>query len=116
MNQITFDRTKKTPCSYRTISTCPLLSKVLDTYIASLYSTIWEPHQAETQFQGKGSSHELAALLLTETIQYSLHSSMKPLFVICLDAKSPEGNFGQEPLPLWYPRPGPYSNQPKTQE
>jgi hypothetical protein len=44
--------------------------------------------QADTQFQGTGSSHELAALLLTESIQFSLFSAKKPLFVIFLDAKS----------------------------
>ena len=74
--------------SYRTISTCPLVSKVLDAYVADIYSPIWQQHQAQTQFQGTGSNHELAALLLTETIQYSLHSSKKPLFVLYLDAKS----------------------------
>ena len=61
--------------SYRTISTCPFLSKGLDAYIADIYGHIWDLQQAETQYQGKGSSHELAALLLTETIQYSLNSS-----------------------------------------
>ena len=74
--------------SYRTISTCPLLSKSLDKYIGSLYESGWAGVQAETQFQGTGSSHELAALLLTETIQFSLHSAKKPLFVLLLDAKS----------------------------
>ena len=44
--------------------------------------------QAETQFQGPDSSHELAALLLTETIQYSLYVIKKPLYVIFLNAKS----------------------------
>ena len=72
--------------SYRTISTCPFLSKALDTYIADIYGHIWDLQQAETQYQGKGSSHELAALLLTETIQYSLNSSKKPIFVLYLDA------------------------------
>ena len=57
--------------SYRTISTCPFVSKALDTYVAQLYSPIWMKNQAETQFQGRGSNHELAALLLTETVQYS---------------------------------------------
>ena len=74
--------------SYRTISTCPLLSKALDKYIGSLYESGWAAVQAETQFQGTGSSHELAALLLTETIQFSIHSAKKPLFVLLLDAKS----------------------------
>ena len=53
-----------------------------------MQSTGWEAAQAETQFQGPGSSHELAALLLTECIQFSLYSSKTPLFVIMLDAKS----------------------------
>ena len=74
--------------SYRTISTCPLLSKAIDKYIGSLYESGWAAAQAETQFQGPGSSHELAAILLTETIQFSLHSTKKPLFVLLLDAKS----------------------------
>ena len=74
--------------SYRTISSCPLVSKAIDTYIGELYDDILEDHQASTQFQGRGSNHELAALLLTETIQHSLHSSKKPLFVLYLDAKS----------------------------
>ena len=74
--------------SYRTISTCPLLAKSLDIYIGSLYESGWAAVQAETQFQGSGSSHELAALLLTESIQYSLYSAKKPLFVLMLDAKS----------------------------
>ena len=74
--------------SYRTISTCPLLAKALDVYVGSLYESGWAAVQAETQFQGRGSSHELAALLLTECIQYSLHVTKRPLFVIMLDAKS----------------------------
>ena len=58
--------------SYRTISTCPFLSKALDKYVGGLCESGWAAAQAETQFQGTGSSHELAALLLTETIQHSL--------------------------------------------
>ena len=79
---------KESDRSYRTISTCPLLAKSLDIYVGSLYESGWAAVQAETQFQGTGSSHELAALLLTETIQYSLYSARKPLFVLMLDAKS----------------------------
>ena len=74
--------------SYRTISTCPFLSKALDSYIGELYGPVWDQHQASTQYQGKGSSHELAALLLTETIQHSLFSSKKPIFALYLDAMS----------------------------
>ena len=60
--------------SYRTISTCPFLSKALDKYVGSLYESGWVSAQAETQFQGTGSSHELAALLLTECINFSIYS------------------------------------------
>ena len=74
--------------SYRTISTCPLLAKALDTYIRDLNIEKWNGIQADTQYQGAGSSHELASLLITETIQYSLYSSKKPIFLLLLDAKS----------------------------
>ena len=43
--------------SYRTISTCPLLSKALDKYVGGLCESGWAAAQAETQFQGKGSCH-----------------------------------------------------------
>ena len=79
---------KKTSAdSYRTISSCPFQSKLLDSYIRDIYGHVWDHHQADTQFQGAGSSHEHAALLLTECIQHSLHTK-KPLFVLYLDAKS----------------------------
>ena len=51
--------------SYRTISTCPMLSKALDMYIRDLHLEKWQSQQAPTQYQGEGSSHELAALLVT---------------------------------------------------
>ena len=79
---------KEVDRSYRTISTCPLLAKALDTYIGQLYGAGWEEAQASTQFQGPGSSHELASLLLTETVQYSLYNAKLPIFVLLLDAKS----------------------------
>ena len=74
--------------SYRTISTCPLLAKALDIYIGSLFESGWAAVQAETQFQGQGSSHDLAALLLTESIQHSIYVAKSPIFVLMLDAKS----------------------------
>ena len=74
--------------SYRTISTCPLIAKALDYYVGTLYSDGWAAAQAETQFQGAGSSHELAALLLTEAINFSLFTLKKPVFLLLLDAKS----------------------------
>ena len=82
------NKPKDSDRSYRTISTCPLLSKALDTYIGGLYESGWAAVQAETQFQGRGSSHDLAALLLTECIQYAIYSAKKPLFVLLLDVKS----------------------------
>ena len=74
--------------SYRTISTCPLLSKALDKHVGNLFESGWAAAQASTQFQGSGSSHELAALLLTETIQHSLYVSKQPVYVLLLDAQS----------------------------
>ena len=54
--------------SYRTISTCPLIAKALDAHVRSLSIEAWNTSQASTQYQGDSMSHELASLLLTETI------------------------------------------------
>ena len=80
------DRTSER--AYRSISTCPLLAKALDIFVRDMSIDDWNSQQADTQFQGSGSSHDLAALLLTETIQHSLNSTHLPLFAIFLDAKS----------------------------
>ena len=53
-----------------------------------LYSDLWLAQQADTQYQGTGSSHELASLLLTEVIQYSLFTSHQPVYLLALDAQS----------------------------
>ena len=74
--------------SYRTISTCPLLSKALDLYLRDLHAEKWQAVQADTQYLGEGSSHELAAVLVTELIQHSIHVSKQPLFLLFLDARS----------------------------
>ena len=74
--------------SYRNISTCPLLAKATDLYLRGLYHDLWQEQQAETQYQGPGSSHELASLLLTEIIQYSLFTAKQPLYLLALDAQS----------------------------
>ena len=79
---------KSSSRSYRTISTCPVVAKALDLFIRDLSLDVWNKDQAETQFQGEGSTHELAALLLTETIQHSLYSLNEPVFILYLDAKS----------------------------
>lgn len=72
--------------SYRTISTCPLVAKALDFHVRSLSIDAWNKSQALTQYQGNNMSHELAILLLTETIQFSLYSMKAPLYVLFLDA------------------------------
>ena len=74
--------------SYRTISTCTVVAKALDLYARDLHKASWNLGKADTQFQGEGSSHDLAAVLLTETIQHSLYSLQEPMFVMYLDAKS----------------------------
>ena len=79
---------KESDRSYRTISTCPLLAKCLDLYIGQRYYDSWRQAQAPTQFQGEGSSHDLAALLLTEVIQHRIHHDKAPLLGIFLDAMS----------------------------
>ena len=74
--------------SYRNISSCPFPAKILDMYIRELYGDLWQEQQAETQYQGIGSSHELASLLVTEVVQYSLYVSKQPVYLLALDAQS----------------------------
>ena len=79
---------KNSERSYRTISTCPFLAKSVDCYFRDLYLDKWNDCQAATQYQGTGSSHELASLLVTEVIQHSLYTANKPVFLLALDAQS----------------------------
>ena len=74
--------------AYRTISSCPMLAKSLDLYLRDLFINDLNLLQAPTQYLGAGSSHELASLLVTETIQHSLYVSDKPIFLLMLDAQS----------------------------
>ena len=74
--------------SYRTISSCPVLAKALDLYIQELSITKWNAVQAQTQYQGQNSSHDLTSLLVTEAVQQSLYSHHKPIFLLFLDARS----------------------------
>ena len=74
--------------SYRTISTCPFIAKCLDSYVGDQYQESWNSLRAETQFQAEGLSHEHSALLLTETINYSIHVLKQPVFCLYLDARS----------------------------
>ena len=57
-------------------------------YIRDLYQDQWGAVQASTQYQGSGSSHDLASLLVTEVIQCSLHVANLPVFLLVLDAQS----------------------------
>ena len=79
---------KNSERSYRTISICPIIAKAMDLYVRGLNLDAWNADQSEVQFQGEGSSHELAALLLTETIQHSLYVLHEPIFLLYLDAMS----------------------------
>ena len=79
---------KSSDRSYRNISTCPLIAKSLDLYVRDLYQDLWDDCTASTQYQATGSSHELASLLVTEMIQYSLHVSDQPVYLLVLDAQS----------------------------
>ena len=79
---------KNSDRSYRTISTCPLIAKSLDLYIRDLYQDLWDDCTAATQYQATGSSHELASLLVTEVIQYSLNVLDQPVYLLVLDAES----------------------------
>ena len=58
------DKDRYSDRSYRTISTCPFISKAIDYYIASLYSPTWNNYTSVTQFQCQSSSHNLQVLLL----------------------------------------------------
>ena len=80
------DRTQAS--SYRTISFCPLVAKALDLHIRDLHIKEWNADQSATQFQGEDSSHELAALLLSECIDFSKTTLKSPVYVLYLDDRS----------------------------
>ena len=79
---------KNSDRSYRTISTCPFIAKALDLYLRDLYQDSWDDCTAATQYQTSGSSHELASLLITELVQYSLNIADQPVYLLVLDAQS----------------------------
>ena len=41
--------------SYRTISSCPFITKTIDIYLGKLSISDWKEKQASTQFQGEGN-------------------------------------------------------------
>ena len=65
-----------------------MVSKALDIYIHDLHVDKWNSQQAPTQYQGDGSCHDLAALLVTEIIQHSLYTLKEPAYMLFLDAQS----------------------------
>ena len=74
--------------SWRTISCCPFLAKAMDTYLVELIDAGWSACQAPTQFQGNNSSHELAAIAITEAVLHGIHVNNDPVFMLLLDALS----------------------------
>ena len=82
------DKDREHDRSYRTISCCPIVAKALDSYMVELYDGGWSAVQAQTQFQGSNSSHELAALCVTEAIIQGLHTNKEPVYLLLLDAQS----------------------------
>ena len=74
--------------SWRCISTCPLLAKALDLKVAAMQRDNWTTASANTQFMARGSSHELAALLLTEAIIHATLTLNIPLYVLLLDKQA----------------------------
>ena len=80
------NKDKSSDRSYRTISTCPFVSNSLDLYLRDLYGDVWHENQTDTQYQGLGSSHDLASVLVTEVLQFSQNVSKKPVFLLSLDA------------------------------
>ena len=56
------NKEKTSDRAYRTISTCPFMAKATDLYLRDLYQHHWDSCQTDTQYQGNGSNHELAAL------------------------------------------------------
>ena len=56
--------------------------------MVQLYDSGWSAVQADTQFQGVDSSHELAALSITEAVIHGLHTNKQPVYILLLDAQS----------------------------
>ena len=74
--------------SWRTISCCPILAKALDLYMVELYDMGWSAAQAPTQFQGSNSSHDLAALTITEATIQGQFCTRKPVYVFSAVAQA----------------------------
>ena len=66
----------------------PLVAKVLDLYVADLHHSNWSQAAAPTHFMTRGSSHKLAALLLSEAIKYATLTLGITLWVLLLDKRA----------------------------
>ena len=80
-------KSRTSDINYRTFPTCPGIAEGL--YIHDLFINLWNDAKAPTHYQGEGSSHELASLLITESIQQSLNYHHKPVYLLFLDARAP---------------------------
>ena len=74
--------------SWRCISTCPLVAKAMDLHVFNLHKQQWNDAAAPTQFMKDGSSHEVCALALTETLIHSSHNLHRPVIHTYLDTKA----------------------------
>ena len=68
--------------SYRCIWTWLRLAKITYSWIAKLKSEECNGSKTPTQFMSKGSSHELATLLMTELSRYSVLTLKCPMFCL----------------------------------
>ena len=73
--------------SYRTISSCPLLSKALDLYRRDLYSDLWPQQQAPTQYQGVGSCHPCLKVLKKSYCRKSCNWIVSVLWMVTVLTK-----------------------------
>ena len=74
--------------SYRCLSSCPFVIKCLDMWILKTREEKWASEKADTQFLTKGSSHDLACILLTDCIRYATKTLKQPLYCLFLDKMS----------------------------
>ena len=69
------NKDKNSDRSYCTISTCPMVAKVLDLYVRELHIEDWNDDKPATQFQAEGSSllHGFRLHLMLEQKKGAVH-------------------------------------------
>jgi hypothetical protein len=111
------------PGSYRGITVCSMLSKVVEQFIATHTETLLRPYQCDLQYgftQGMSPTH--AALLVTEAIAEQRDTKV-PLYVATLDAQKAFDVVNHESLmwkwherglrgALWHLKDTSYTNMP----